>query len=78
MSNPHEKKPSQSKTVQICTVVFLAIGIAGFQAVAPRLLPTPPGGGINMERVLWAGVVGAVCAVVGAGIGKLIDNLGGK
>src|SRR5262245_10448746 len=69
MSNPDEKKPPQSKTVLICTIVFLAVGIGVFQAVTPTLFPRPPGGGINLERTLWAGIVGAACAVIGAGIG---------
>lgn len=75
MSDPDGKKPPQSKTVQICTIVFLAVGIIGFQAVAPSLFPPPRGGGFNMERMMWAAVVGGVCAGIGAGIGKLIDKL---
>jgi hypothetical protein len=76
MDNPEEKpKPPQSKTVQICSVVFIALGIGIFQAVAPQLFPTPPGGGFNMMRIVAAGVVGAVCAVIGAGVGGLIDKL---
>lgn len=74
MSGPEEKEPQQSKVVQICTIVFLAAGIGGYQAVAPTLFPAPPGGGFNLERILWAGIVGAVCAVVGVSVGKLIDH----
>jgi hypothetical protein len=75
MSKLEEKKPTPSKTVQICTMIFLALGIGVFQVVAPRLFPTPPGGIFNWERILWAGLVGGVCAGIGAGIGKLIDYL---
>jgi hypothetical protein len=75
MSSPDEKKPPQRRTVQICAIVFFALGLGGFQAVAPRLFPTPPGGGLNVERILWAGIVGGACAGIGAGLGKLIDGL---
>jgi len=56
MSGPDEKKAPPNKTVQICMIVFLAIGIGGYQAVAPKLFPTPPGGGLNLERIVWASV----------------------
>jgi hypothetical protein len=73
MSQPEPDKPKQSPIVQGCAIAFLVVGIVGFQVVAPKLFPTPPGGGINFERTLWAGVVGAVAAVIGAGVGKLIE-----
>jgi hypothetical protein len=76
MSDPNPKKRPQSRAVQVCTIICLVIGIVGFQIVAPGLFPTPPGGGFNIERTLWAAVVGAVSAVIGAGIGTLIDRLG--
>lgn len=75
MSDPDEKKPPQSRMVQISTMVFLAAGIIGFEVAAPSLFPKPDGGGFNMERVMWAGIVGGICAGIGAGVGKLIDQL---
>jgi hypothetical protein len=56
-------------------VVFTAAGLGVFQGVAARLFPAPPGGGLNLERVLRAGVVGGACAAVGAGVGKLVESL---
>ena len=50
MSDPQEKKPKQSQTVQICAMVFLVAGIVGFQAVAPNLFPALPEGGFNWQR----------------------------
>jgi hypothetical protein len=73
MGEPGEKKPQQSRAVVVCTIVFVVAGIAIFQAVAPRFFPPPPEGGLDMQRTLWAGIVGAVCGGVGAGVGKLID-----
>lgn len=74
-SSDNKSKPPQSKTVQICSIVFVAMGIGIFQVVGPQLFPTPPGGGINLMRILGAGAVGAVCGVIGAGVGVLIDKL---
>ena len=76
MNEPEKPPPpAQSKIVQICTIVCLAIGIGVFQVVAPRFFPTPPGGGFNYERILAAGGVGLVSALIGAGIGTLIEKL---
>jgi len=74
MSDPKKKKPSTSKTVQICVLVFVVIGVVGFQVVAPSLYPAPPGGGFNMERVMAAAVVGGLFAAIGGGVGTLIDR----
>ncbi len=40
----------------------------------PRWFPTPPGGGLNFERMLGAGLVGGVCAGLGAAVGTLIER----
>jgi hypothetical protein len=56
-------------------LVFLVVGVGIYQAVAPGLFPRPEGGGSNVSRILIAAVVGAVCAVPGAGVGGLIDHM---
>jgi hypothetical protein len=71
---PENKPPAASKTVQTCTIIFLVIGIAVFNVVAPKLFPPPPEGGMNWTQVMWAGIVGGLSALVGAGIGKLIET----
>lgn len=75
MNDSDKKRPPQSRTVQICTIIFLAAGIGVYQVLAPSLFPKPPGGGINMNQTLGAAVVGGLCAGLGYGIGKLIDSL---
>jgi hypothetical protein len=68
------QKPAPSKTVQTWSLIFLVIGVVGFQSVAPTLFPRQPGDGINMTRVLAAGVVGGGFAMVGGLVGTLIDR----
>lgn len=75
MNSPREKKP-QSPTVAICAFLFLVVGIALFESLAPGLFRRQ-GDGIDANRALWAGVVGAISAVIGASIGKMIDALRG-
>jgi hypothetical protein len=58
-------------------VLFMAIGLAVFNVLAPRWFPSH-GDGINWQRVYWSGVVGAVCAVIGAGLGMLMSATGNK
>lgn len=67
--------PQQSKTVQVCAIIFMALGIGGYQAVAPSLFPTPPGGGFNMQRMVWAAIVGAIAGALGVAVGKAIDSM---
>jgi hypothetical protein len=52
-------------------VVAMLIGEAVFNALAPRWFPSS-GRGINTQRLLWAAVVGAVCAVLGGIVGMLL------
>jgi hypothetical protein len=54
-------------------VVFVVIGQAVFNALAPRWFH-PVKGGINYEQVMWAGVVGAACAVVGLCVGLIASS----
>jgi hypothetical protein len=72
-TGPQRKPPS--RVVQVCAFVFTILGVGIFQAAAPSLFPRPPGGGFDVKQVLAAGGIGAVCALVGAGAGTLIDRL---
>jgi hypothetical protein len=71
------KKPSpppQSRVVQICVLLGVVAGVCSMQfIIGPTYFPPPEGGGFNYQRVLAAGVVGAVCAVIGGVIGKGIE-----
>jgi hypothetical protein len=75
MSTPEDRKPRQSRTTQICAVVFVLVGLTVFQSLASSPGPAPRGGGLDWDRVQSAGIVGGVCAAVGAGVGKLIERL---
>ncbi len=70
--------PKATAKVTTCSVLFLAIGVAIFNVFAKKWFPTPPGGGINWEQAMWAGVVGAASAVVGALIGSCLGGPGGR
>ena len=75
MRNPNDKKPQINVTVRLCMLVCVVLGVSCFEVVSGYWFPRRPGEGINVERVLYAALVGGVCAAIGAGIGKLIDNL---
>jgi hypothetical protein len=69
-------KPKMEKKSATTTyaVMFMVIGGAIFNALAPRWFSRPPGGGINFEQAAWAGVVGAACAVLGAAVGMMMGS----
>jgi hypothetical protein len=67
--------PPQSRLVQICVLIGVAVGVGSMQFIGPTYFPPPEGGGFNFQRMLAAGVVGAVCAVIGGLIGKSIELL---
>ena len=71
-----QKNPRQanSKFVQTTSMVFVAVAIGIWLAVAPRFFPTRPGGGFDMSRVLAAALVGGIAGGLGAGVGKLIER----
>jgi hypothetical protein len=62
----------------VCATVFFLIGTTIFQMQASQLFPTPAGGGMNLERVMWAAIVGGASSGIGYAIGKLIKKLTGK
>jgi hypothetical protein len=70
-----EPKPAQTGTVEVCAIAFLVIGLSWYQVLAPRLIPKPQGGGFGAERIVWATIVGAVSAGLGAAVGKLINRM---
>jgi hypothetical protein len=73
MSTGPEKKPP-SKTVQFCSLIFLMVGIVGFQAMKPLYFPRKPGDGFNVSEMVAAGVVGGVFGGLGACLGMLLDR----
>jgi hypothetical protein len=57
-------------------VAFMIAGAVGYNVVHPPSQSVAMNGGkINMEHVMWAGVVGGICAAVG---GLLDALLGGE
>ncbi len=57
-----------------CSLLFALIGGAIFNVLSPRWFTAPPGGGINWEQVMWAGVVGACAAVFGGLVATLLSG----
>lgn len=66
-----------SMTVQICMIACVLVGIFVYQMMAPRIFAQDQGR-FNFTRILAAAGVGAASALIGAGIGKLIDRLRGR
>jgi hypothetical protein len=62
--------------MKLFATLFMIGGIVVFNVNASEWFPAPAGGGINHERIFWAGVVGAVCAGLGGLLGMVCD--GGK
>jgi hypothetical protein len=56
-------------------LIFMIIGQCVFNVVlAPRWFPRPTDGGINMQQCLWAAIVGAGCALLGAVVGMFGES----
>ena len=75
---PPPKKRPPNKAVQVGMVIGIVVGVVGFNAVAPRYFPPPPGGGFSWMQVLWAGLIGGICAGVGALVGMLVGGAARK
>lgn len=80
-SDQDSKQPQPKKTgpaAQIGALVGIVVAVLASQLVARSLFPPPPGGGFNVNQTLAAAGVGAVGGAVGAligfGIGRLIDK----
>jgi hypothetical protein len=67
---PGAAKGGPRSTVAVSMIVCMVIGTSAFNVLGPQWFPElREGGGINLQRAAWSGVVGAVAAVLGAGIG---------
>jgi hypothetical protein len=72
VADPKKKPPS--RTVQVCTLVFLVIAIAVSQVVGLQLFPQPAGG-FSIAQVAFAAVLGGAGGLIGAMVGMGIDAL---
>lgn len=61
--------------MQVCTIGFVVAGVIVYESNVSRFFPRRTGGGFNLEQMMWAGIVGGVCAAIGASIGKIIERL---
>jgi len=74
IGNASHRQKSQPKP--FFAVAFMIAGAVGYNIYAPPDKAVAANGGkINMEHVMWAGVVGGICAAVG---GLLDAMLGGE
>jgi VIT1/CCC1 family predicted Fe2+/Mn2+ transporter len=71
MNDHQEPKEKASQLVQTCSMLFALAGFAVYRTRASSLFGNP------IERILGAAVVGGVCAMVGYGLGKLIEKIRG-
>jgi hypothetical protein len=55
-------------------LIFALVGGGVFNVLAPRWFSRPPGGGINWDQVMWAGVVGGLCALLGSFVGMCMGG----
>ena len=57
----------------------IAVGEGGtLLVIAPQLFPRAPGQGFNVSQMLCAGACGAIGALIGFLIGRLIEGPSGK
>ena len=70
---PDPAASGRPSPVQFCTMLFMFIGIAWFNAMAPRWYPSR--GGINMDRVLMSGLVAMVCGTIGGCLGWFVQMI---
>lgn len=74
IGNAAHRQPPQTRP--FFSIVLMIGGAVGYNVVHPPDKAVAANGGkINMEHVMWAGVVGAICASVG---GLLDVMLGGE
>jgi hypothetical protein len=67
---PRTAEKGPKSKVTLSATLCMIVAISGFNVLAPRWFPDlAEGGGISLRRAAWSGVVGAVAAVLGAGIG---------
>jgi drug/metabolite transporter (DMT)-like permease len=75
MRHERQARWGESKTINICTILFVVVGVVVFLIFGKQWFPDAPGGGFNWPRVFWSGVVGAGSAMVGYCVGVVIDKL---
>ena len=69
-----DKKPQQPLTARLGMAGGLIGALLGSMVVGPQMYPRAPGQGFNVEQMICAGVCGALGAVVGWLIGRLIEG----
>ncbi len=75
MNTPDDTESSHSKTSWICAFAFALVGWIAFESYGPGQLPVSRGRGVDLGRAWTVASVGAICAAVGSGVGKLIDRM---
>ena len=69
------KKPSQQPlSVRLAGIGAVVLGVLGSVVVGPLLFPNAPGQGYNPARTVCAAVGGGLGALVGWGLGRLIEG----
>jgi hypothetical protein len=65
----------QSRPKPFFAVAFMIAGAVGYNIYSPPSKAVPANGGrINMEHVMWAGLIGGICAAVGGALDVLIGG----
>jgi len=65
----------QTQTKPFFAVAFMIAGAVGYNIVSPPSQAVAKNGGkINMEHVMWAGVIGGICAAVGGALDCLLGG----
>jgi hypothetical protein len=69
-------RPTQGAPMALvgkCSLIAMVAGQAVFHALAPRLF-TPVRRGLNPDQVMWAFIIGGLCALLGAAVGMLLSR----
>jgi hypothetical protein len=73
IGNAAHKQKSPSRP--FFAVVFMIAGAVGYNVYSPPDKAVAANGGkINMEHVMWAGIIGGICAAVGGALDALIGG----
>ncbi len=74
MDEPKPKPRQQTLTQRLAMIGGIVLGVIGAMVIAPSLFPRAPGDGFSMSQVACAGVCGAMGAVIGGLVGRLIEG----